>query len=486
MCGILGYFSERPIRRETFETMRDQMLHRGPDGAGATYLNGDRVALGHRRLSIIDLSDDGQQPMPNEDKTLWLTFNGEIYNHLELRKELKAAGHRFSSNMDGEVLIHGFETWGLDGLLQRVNGMFAFALYDEKTGQFHCARDRFGIKPFVYYHDGKRFLFASEIKAILKDSSLDRSIRKQSLADYFNYGYVPHPHTPWEHIKKLPPGHSLSFSTGNQGRGSLTTRNGQSSSKDNQSKSPLAVNPGTNSSKGNPGRRSPTNHQDLNIQRYYTLPTASNIIDRGEAHEISASLLKNAVEGHLTSDVPVGLFLSGGYDSTAVLHYTKELGHNLDSFTLGFANSKNSEHHLAKQIADIYETPNQAQVLQNEEDYWATLFHQSEFYDEPYAVSSMMPYYYVSQLAAKTHKVILGGDGGDEVYAGYRWHSSLHDPSFKGMLKNLIRGKHQRLLTNYNRHMNGLRKREEAFSVWKDDEIPALADASNLDYFRGN
>jgi len=445
MCGILGLLDKDEIDPVKFRLMRDSMLHRGPDGFGEKYLKEGKVALGHRRLSIIDLSESGEQPMSNEDGSLWLTFNGEIYNYPALRRQLVNSGHTFKSNTDSEVLIHGFEEWGMQGLLEKIKGMFAFGIYDVSKDVLYAARDRFGIKPFVYYFDGNKFIFASEIKAIMKSDTIYKDIRSESIAEYLSYGYVPHPHTPWKKIFKLQPAHFIKFSSSN----------------------------------GN-----------LEIFKYWQLEAKNNLVSQEEAVEESSRLLKKSVGEHLTSDVPVGLFLSGGYDSTSILKYTSEVGKPLNTYTIGFHGSKNSEHVLAEEISAIYDSPNFARVLTEEEDYWKILLEQAQYYDEPYAVSSMMPYYYVSKLAARDRKVILGGDGGDEVFAGYRWQkeifSKMKNRNWKSKLKDLAIGEQWRILHYYNQNMTGIHDQTMLFSILKDSSLINNIRSSSLGYFKKN
>ena len=381
MCGIVGQLSfSSPIDPVRFDAMRDTLIHRGPDGYGTKRLADGRVALGHRRLSILDLSERGHQPMCNEDQTVWITFNGEIYNFVSLRQQLIRAGHRFISSCDTEVLVHGYEEWGTDGLLERLKGMFAFGIWDQTLGKLTVARDRFGIKPVFFYQDDRQFIFASELKAITRDPTVPRQLRQDALADYFIYSYVPHPDTVWEGINRLRPAHYLE----------------------------LELRTGTQS-----------------VTRYWSLQPGMRRISQEEAVGRTDELLCQAVTQHLVSDVPVGLFLSGGYDSSAVLMYAREAAADVASFSLGFAGSARSEHEPAGKIAASLGSPHNVRLLGAEDDIFPLVERLVAHYDEPFAVSSQLTYHYVAELAARTHKVVLGGDGGDEVFAGYTWYRSL-------------------------------------------------------------
>lgn len=416
MCGIIGKIGSDPVDRLVFERQRDTLVHRGPDGAGAWYACGDRVALGHRRLSIVDLSVAGQQPMANEDGTLWLVFNGEIYNAPPLRAELEAAGHRFGSRSDSEVLLHGYEEWGKRGLLHRLKGMFAFAIYDVRRRELFAARDRFGIKPFVYTHAGRAFSFASELKALRADPAATFTVAPTAIADYFTYSYVPHPYTIFEEAKKLPPAHYLVFQ---QESGTLAQ------------------------------------------ERYWSLPTGN---DRPADHAAVArfdELLYAATDAHFLSDVPVGLFLSGGYDSGALALYAHQLHRFPTAYSLGFEGAARSEHAEAAAVAQQFGLDHHVEMLDPAADPLPALRDVYAYYDEPYAATSLLTYHYVSAAAARTHKVVLAGDGGDELLAGYGWHYAQAQryggTGWKGLLKRLRVRLPGRFLADYNRRMMGAR-----------------------------
>ncbi len=381
MCGIIGEVRRAGrVDPKRFDRLRDRLAHRGPDGAGTKLFEGGSLALGHRRLSILDLSEAGAQPMPNEDETVWITFNGEIYNFARLKQELQQKGHRFRSHSDTEVLVHGYEEWGLAGLLQRVKGMFAFGLYDAKKRQLHLARDRFGIKPLVFFCDERRCIFSSEIKSLVRDTDVPRRVTQEALADYFIYSYVPTPRSIYAGVEKLEPATYLTLELD----GWRTTRT-----------------------------------------TYWSPERAERPVTAEEAAEEVEHLLAASVREHLVSDVPVGVFLSGGYDSSSVLLHGREAGAGLSAFSLGFADSERSEHHAAATIADRLGADHHVRLLEPDADFSATIERLAAHYDEPYGVTSMLTYHEVSELAAASHKVVLAGDGGDEVLAGYSWYARL-------------------------------------------------------------
>ncbi|RED99546.1 asparagine synthase (glutamine-hydrolyzing) [Marinoscillum furvescens] len=375
MCGILGELNlGEQIDVTAFDECRDAMTHRGPDGFGTEVLNDGRVALGHRRLAIIDLTDDGKQPMCNEDSTVWITFNGEIYNFRKLREELINCGHTFRSHSDTEVLVHGYEQWGIKELLNRINGMFAFAIWDDQSKTLYCARDRFGIKPLYYTHQASHFGFSSEIKGLENQGF---TLNKGVISDYFTYGYIPGPATIWNEVHKLDPGYYIEVDS----------------------------------------------NLKLSKKRYYRLRTGNAIIDEREAVSLFETQFNKSVLSHLESDVPVGIFLSGGYDSTAISTAVLESNRPLASYSIGFEGWNRSEHMDARAISKELGTTHYERVLTD-----ANLGHISQlayYYDEPYCTTGELPYYQVSNLASKHCKVVLAGDGGDEVLGGYKWHAKL-------------------------------------------------------------
>ena len=414
MCGIVGHIDiKEAIDNSLFTLMRDTLYHRGPDGGSSKLLHDGRVALGHRRLSIIDLTEDGTQPMSNEDGTIWLTFNGEIYNYRGLAKELINSGHVFSSRTDSEVLIHGYEEWGIEGLLERVKGMFAFAIWDQRNEKLLLAKDRFGIKPLYFHHSSRGLIFGSEIKSLIKNPTISRKLDFSALADFLVYRFIPSPKSIYESIKKLAAAHYLEYSF---------------------SKNTYA------------------------IHNYWSLNPGNKSIEEKHLTQKLEALLLQSIEEHLISDVPVGVFLSGGYDSSTLVHFMHHLSYPTQSFSIGFEGWENSEHNAARIIADKYQTKHKEEILDSS---MIQLTGQTPFfYDEPLGGTSFLPTFKVSELASKQVKVVLGGDGGDEVFGGYNWYYKImaNKVGFKQSLKNKIKstiGKFQDpLLLQYHAHMS--------------------------------
>lgn len=360
--------------RELVQRMCSALAHRGPDDEGSVHLDG--VTLGMRRLSIIDL-EGGHQPIHNEDSKIWVVQNGEIYNHLELRQQLIAAGHSFNTHSDTEVLVHGYEQWGED-LVQRLNGMFAFALLDRVRGLLLLARDRMGIKPLHYAIDGRRLVFASELKALLCDPALRRGIDPVALDQYLAFEFVPSPASIVQGISKLQPAHILTWS--------------------------LA-------------------HGTHRLRRYWAPDLAA-----GEGEVKSRSLderceelravLRESVRKELISDVPLGVFLSGGIDSSAVTAMMSQLGSDVKSFSVGFAERSFDESTYARQVANHLGTEHRELTL--EPDMLLGLIPKlPTLLDEPLGDASIIPTYLLSEFTRRHVKVALGGDGGDELFAGY-------------------------------------------------------------------
>jgi asparagine synthase (glutamine-hydrolysing) len=374
VCGICGVAGGDPAGgREQVERMCSAMVHRGPDDEGTVHVDG--VSLGMRRLSIIDL-EGGHQPMHNEDSTVWVVQNGEIYNHLELRELLIAAGHSFNTQSDTEVLVHGYEEWG-EELVERLNGMFAFAVLDRRKGAVLLARDRMGIKPLHYAIDGKRLVFASELKALLCDPSLRNGIDPVALDDYLAYEFVPSPSSIVRGISKLRPAHTLTFSVAD----------------------------GTH-----------------RLRSYWSpeLNFGSSTRQRSLEDECEAlrSVLRESVRKELISDVPLGVFLSGGIDSSAVTAMMTQLGGDVKSFSVGFADRSFDESGYARQVALHLGTEHRELTL--EPSMLLGLIPQlPSILDEPLGDASIIPTYLLSQFTRRHVKVALGGDGGDELFAGY-------------------------------------------------------------------
>ncbi len=379
MCGIVGQLNfQNTIQRTEFIAMRDTLTHRGPDDAGADFFENDSIALGHRRLSFLDLSAAGRQPMCNEDETVWITLNGEIYNYIELRNELLKLNYRFKTGTDTEVIIHGYEEWGTE-IISKLKGMFAFGLLDLKKNQLLLARDTFGIKPLYYYQHNGQFIFASELKAILKCNDVKREIDFTSFADYFIYRYVPSPKSIWKNISKLPPAHFLIFDYKKN-----TTQ----------------------------------------LTAYRQLKVSSEKINEQGLISQIGKMLEQSVNIHARSDVPIGSFLSGGYDSSAIVYYLAKLGYKPETFSIGFKDWQNSEHQFAQLVADHLNVPHHATLATDET--LDLLDIMPDVYDEPIADISILPTWLVSHSAAQKVKAVMSGEGADELFGGYTWHKEFY------------------------------------------------------------
>jgi asparagine synthase (glutamine-hydrolysing) len=381
MCGIAGLFDtreQRPIDEGLLQRMNETQFHRGPDEGGIHTEPG--VGLAHRRLSIIDLSG-GHQPLFNEDGSVAGIYNGEIYNFHELSVQLLAAGHRFRTRCDTEVLVHAWEEWG-PACVERFRGMFAFAIWDRNQSTLFLARDRLGIKPLYYslLSDGM-LLFGSELKSLLAHDGWPRKLDPRSVEDYFGFGYVPEPRTIFTNVFKLEPGHTL------------TVRRGDAS---------------------------------LQTRQYWDVDfTANGISDEREAGSELIERLREAVKIRLISDVPLGAFLSGGVDSSAVVALMAGLGNEpVNTCSISFGDPAFDESNYAAMVARQYHTSHRVEEVSA--DDFSLLDKLAGLYDEPYADSSAMPTYRVCELARKQVTVALSGDGGDENLAGYRryrWHT---------------------------------------------------------------
>lgn len=380
MCGIVGLFDTRgkkEIDRQLLGRMNQIQIHRGPD-EGELYTE-PGMGFGHRRLSIMDVSS-GQQPLFNEDGSVVVVFNGEIYNFQELAKELAALGHTFRTHCDTEVIVHAWEEWG-EHCVDRFRGMFAFGLWDRNQETLFLARDRLGIKPLYYslLEDGT-FIFASELKALLAHPDFIRDMDPHAIEDYFAYGYVPEPRTIFRQAFKLSPAHTLKL------------HSGQSMPQ---------------------------------IRQYWDVPfTPHGSISVSEAQEELIVRLRESVKIHLMTEVPLGAFLSGGVDSSAVVAMMANLMEEpVNTCSISFGDPAFNESQYAQKVADRYRTRhNVEQVGQDDFDLIDKL---ASLYDEPFADSSAMPTYRVCELARKSVTVALSGDGGDENLAGYRryrWH----------------------------------------------------------------
>ena len=372
MCGICGIFDFKgaPVDRDLLARMTSTIRHRGPDGEGF-YVQGP-IGLGHRRLSIIDL-EGGAQPITNEDGTLQIIFNGEIYNFIELREELKAKGHIFKTRSDTEVILHGYEEWGLE-CVQRFNGIFAFALWDSKRKRLFLARDHLGVKPLYYATVGDRFLFASEIKALLADQECPKEVDVKALGQLFTLRYVPSPDTMFRGIKKLPPAHSMTVST-----------------------------------------------SGVEIQRYWHwTPQIRQEASEKDLIAQYQDLVEDAVRLQMRSDVPVGLFLSSGVDSGALLALmSKYAGKPVHTFTIGFEQGEASnETHDAREMAARFGADH-SEMIVGPKDYQAYYDRYMWDLEEPVGNETAAAFYFVSLITSRKVKVALTGQGADEPWAGY-------------------------------------------------------------------
>jgi asparagine synthase (glutamine-hydrolysing) len=381
MCGIAGFvnWNGEPASERLLKAMTDRLAHRGPDGEGQ-YVCG-QVALGHRRLSIIDV-DSGSQPMTNEDGSVWITFNGEIYNFKELRTLLEKQGHQFRTHSDTEVIVHGYEEWGA-AVVERLRGMFAFAILDHRHRRLFLARDHFGIKPLMYYADQERFAFGSEAKAITAAPWVPREIDTEAVAEYFEYGYVPAPRSILKGVRKLMPGHVLSIDIDHP---------------------------------------SAPEQQQYWALRYPDGPVTSE----AESLEKLDHLLREAVRLQMVSDVPLGAMLSGGLDSSAIVSLMALSGSDqLKTFTIGFEEERFSEVAYARQVAEHVGTEHHEHTVRA--DVASLLPRLVYHFDEPFADASAVPTYYLCAMARKNVTVCLSGDGGDEMFAGYDRYQYCRD-----------------------------------------------------------
>ena len=371
MCGIVGIVAAPggPLPDQAVaHAMNAVITHRGPDDEGV--FRDEQAMIGMRRLSIIDLAG-GHQPVHNEDGTVQAVLNGEIYNFRELRDELEARGHRFYTKSDTEVIVHGYEEWG-EGCFARLNGMFGIALWDIARKTLLLARDRFGEKPLFYSDDGRRLLFASELKSLLQVPGFRPPIAPEAVRAYVCFGYVPTPGSIFQGVRKLPPGHFLRFTDGR-----------------------------------------------ATVHRYYTLALGpKHRLSEADAEAELARLLDQAVESRLVSDVPFGAFLSGGLDSSVVVALmSRHLQQPVRTFSIGFREDAYNELSDARRVADHLHTEHHELVV--EPDATALLQDLVWYLDEPFADSSSVPTYLVAKLARQHVKMVLTGDAGDEAFAGY-------------------------------------------------------------------
>ena len=382
MCGITGIYSPNAVvDPSVLLSMTDTLSHRGPDDSG-TYLDESRgVGLGHSRLSIIDLSERGRQPMASDDRRIRVSYNGEIYNYKEIREELRSKGHVFRTDCDTEVLVKSYEQWGIK-CLQKFIGMFALAIWDGRRNELYLARDRVGIKPLYYYRENGLFLFGSELKAIMKHPGFSKRISMDALLLFLKYDYVRSPYTIFENTFKLEPGCYLRVHGG-----------------------------------------------EVEKHRYWNITESFNMepydFSEEEACEKFEEIMVDSLRHRLVSDVPVGIFLSGGIDSSVVATLLqKNVSTPIRTFTIGFEEEKYNEAVWAKKLADYLGTEH-TEFYVSEEEAVRMVPELPSIYDEPFGDDSSIPTCIVSRLAREHVKVVMSGDGGDELFCGYKHYSRL-------------------------------------------------------------
>ena len=383
MCGIVGFYGEEENKQVIIKKMADRIKHRGPDGEG--YYTDDLIALGHRRLSIIDLGGGGQ-PMYTEDKKLVVVFNGEIYNYLELKEELKE--YNFITSSDTEVLLHGYRKWGKD-LPKKLRGMFAFAIWDIENEVLFCARDAFGIKPLYYYkkEDSTDVAFASEIKAFLEYPKFQKKVNKKLIGPYLSFSFTPTNETLFENVYRLLPGNSMTIEDG-----------------------------------------------EMKIEEFYDIEFQEKNYDFNELVEQISRVMKDSVEHHMLADVEVGSFLSSGVDSS----YLVALAKPNKTYTVGYDEQKYNEIEYAKDLTNALGITNVSKKITKEEWFEAIpkfLYHMDEPSSDPSAISL----YFVSKLASKDLKVVLSGEGSDEIFGGYNCYREEVDMKFYNKIPYPIR-----------------------------------------------
>jgi asparagine synthase (glutamine-hydrolysing) len=367
ICGIVSFQNREILNDDLLRRMNQSLVHRGPDDQG--YYRDNFAALAMRRLSIIDL-ETGQQPISNEDGSIWVIFNGEIYNYQEIRDQLEAKGHRFKTHSDTEVIVHAYEEYGTD-CVRHFNGMFAIAIWERAPRRLVLIRDRIGIKPLYYWIDGKNLVFGSELKAVIAHKQVPRQIDLNSLNDFLSLEYIPGPRTIFKNIQKLPPGYMLVFEEKGQ-----------------------------------------------NLSQYWDLPYKPMEAGEEVCAEALAELIEDSVRLRLISDVPLGAFLSGGIDSSSVVAYMSQMSSlPVQTFSIGFEDDTYNELPDAQAAANHFGAFHRTQIIKP--DIVGLAEKLVCHLDEPLADFSIFPTFLVSQLASQSVKVVLSGDGGDELFAGY-------------------------------------------------------------------
>lgn len=383
MCGIVGFFSGEENKSKIIKNMTDRIIHRGPDKEG--YYIDEFIALGHRRLSIIDL-DNGSQPLISEDENLIVIFNGEIYNYIELRNELIKNKHKFKTNSDTEVLLHGYEEWKED-LPKKLRGMFSFAIWEKSKKTLFCARDNFGIKPFYYYKNDDVFMFASEIKPFLEHPKFKKVLNKELIGPYLSFSFTPTAETFFKGVYCLEPGNSLIYK-----------------------------------------------NNEITIKKYYDIEFVEKDIEFNEIIDRISNTMKSSVRYHTISDVEVGAFLSSGVDSSYIVSLAKPN----KTYTVGYNLPKYSETEYAKKLAEELKISNKVKNITKEEYINAIpkiLYHMDEPCSDPSAISL----YFLAELASNDVKVIMSGEGADEFFGGYNTYKEQLDFKFYNKIPFAIR-----------------------------------------------
>jgi len=424
MCGIAGIcnLNNETIDKQLLLAMAEKISHRGPDDSGI-FLH-ENFGLCHARLSIIDLSSAGHQPMGDSDGVLQIVFNGEIYNFQEIRKNLENLGYNFKSKTDTEVILYSYKEWGKD-CVKKFNGMFAFAILDKRNGSIFLARDRMGEKPLYYCLDNNKFIFASEIKAILEDKSIPRVVDKQGLVNYFTFGHSIAPDTIYSGIKKVLPGSYIIFKNGK-----------------------------------------------IISEKYWDLPFSVEADDKGEEYYIqkTKNILENSVKERLISDVPLGVFLSGGVDSSLmVAMMAKNKVSPIRTFSVGFNTGGKEFNELsdAKIVADYFKTEHH-EIILGESDLKSTLDKLVYHFDEPFGDAASFPVFFMSEFAKKYVSVVLTGEGGDEIFGGYRRYLMEKNKSKFLTLNSILNNNISKTFFNALPNFRRVKKAVSAFSI-KDD-----------------
>ncbi|MCB9256455.1 MAG: asparagine synthase (glutamine-hydrolyzing) [Chitinophagales bacterium] len=428
MCGIVGHISKnKSIVLSELEQANALLKHRGPDAAHVLQIN-EEIAFGHTRLSFLDLSNLGEQPMYSTSQKTCISFNGEINNYLELKEELQES-YSFQSASDTEVILAAYEQWGI-AMLDKLEGMFAFALYDLVLNKVFLVRDRFGIKPLYYYKTKEEVIFASELKAIHAFSSFYKELNYEAFCDFFVYRYIPSPKTIWLNTYKVKPAHYLEINV---------------------------------------------ESLEFTEQEYWKLYGQNEDVDQETLRTYVDKTFSNSIAHNARADVPVGAFLSGGYDSSAICAYMKELAYAPKSFSIGFENWENSEDQFAKLVAKHLDISNQS-VIANK-DSLDLIELMPQVYDEPIADISIIPTYMVSRLARKEVKAVMGGEGADELFVGYTWQKDYynlqHPQKLLDKIKNLF--KQQDIVLYYAQAMSmGMFDKQELKAMLSENLHPHI------------